>query len=218
MIKLPISILSVITSNDYYDKTIRSLEKTLESVYPEFGVSIICPQKPEWSTSNIRHIQQVISCDYSYWLLKNLPKYSGDEHVLIHQWDSCVIDTNYWTNEYLEYDYIGAIIPIKDGNTVGNGGFSLRSKKFLTACNKIAEGLPRGEFIIGNEDYYACVSAYNYMTKNQGIRFAPESLARKFSVERPIWGMLHEYTKLETYKSFGFHGAFNVAGMNIINS
>lgn len=216
-LNLPIRIISVITSNDYYDKTELSLLRTLDKVNPLYGAYIICPQKPATTSPNINVIEEKIDINYSLWLLKRLNDYLDDGHLLVHQWDSCVIDETKWSNEFLDYDYIGALWAIDGTKLVGNGGFSLRSKKFLVNCTTIADSLPVGEFILGNEDYHACHTAYNYMIK-RGVQFPSFELARQFSVERPTRFTPHNYNDLSTYKSFGFHGDFNTAGMEYINA
>ena len=145
-------------------------------------------------------------------------KYITDDFCLNVQHDSTIIGTDYWTDEYLEYDYIGApwpmnIIQSSDmvagrideiPNVVGNGGFSLRTRKF------VEEGWEHK-----NEDLNICVFNYETMTNN-GIRFAPPELAGKFSVEHPTKYNVFSRDLLFTYNSFGFHGEFNNAGMDFI--
>ena len=157
-----------------------------------------------------------MSGDYSFWILKNLKDYIDTQYCLIQQWDSAVIDVSKWDNRFLEYDYIGAPWEMDGDYRVGNGGFSLRSKKTLEESAKIAQLLPQGKFILGNEDYFICVTGRKYL-ESKGIKFAPIELARQFSVERPISGAPHDYNDLSTYQSFGFHGIFCTAAMNLIN-
>ena len=86
--------------------------------------------------------------DYSNFIIYDLYKYIETSHVLIVQWDGFVIKSKKWNNNFMKYDYIGApFIPrdndfnyCKDVNgnfySVGNGGFSIRSKRLLEAPNK----------------------------------------------------------------------------------
>jgi hypothetical protein len=58
-------------------------------------------------------------------------KLSG-EKILIYQEDTIIFNSNY--SEYLKWDYIGAPWPLSynnNSNHVGNGGFSLRTKKVM---------------------------------------------------------------------------------------
>lgn len=152
-------------------------------------------------------------------------KYIMDDFCLNVQHDSTVIDANKWTDEYLNYDYIGAPWPMniiqasdmvagridKIPNAVGNGGFSLRSKKFLEESVKL-------EWKHKNEDLNICIFNYDIM-KNAGINFAPPELACKFSVEHSTpYHKTFDKKVLFTYNTFGFHGEFNIAGMDFINN
>lgn len=214
MIRLPnITIVGIINSNNYFDKTARAINYSLTHVKPEKSI-IICPQKNN-AWEDIEPIEADMRGDYSYWILKNLYKYIQTDFCLIQQWDSAVLDSNKWDERFLEYDYIGAPWEMGGDYRVGNGGFSLRSKKMLEESSRIAELLPQGKFILGNEDYFLCVTARKFL-ESKGIKFPPVELARKFSVERPISELPHEYSNLSTYQSFGFHGEFCKAGFDLI--
>ena len=77
--------------------------------------------------------------------------------------------------------------------------------------------LPIGKFVLGNEDYFLCNTLGRFLTNVKKIKFPSIELARRFSVERPIQECPHQYNDLSTYQSFGFHGDFNTAGMDLIN-
>jgi tetratricopeptide (TPR) repeat protein len=76
---------------------------------------------------------------------------------------------------------------------VGNGGFSLRSRKLLEALQD-----PRIE-LVDAEDETICRTCRPLLERDHGIRFGSEALADRFSFEAayPIG------------KQFGFHGLFN---------
>jgi len=151
-------------------------------------------------------------------------KYITDDFCLNVQHDSTIIDSNKWTDQYLNYDYIGApwpmhIIQATDmvagridniPNVVGNGGFSLRTRKFVEESAKLG-------WEHKNEDLNICVFNYDRMTQ-AGIRFAPPELAAQFSVEHPTPYRYFARNMLISYESFGFHGDFNTGGMNFINN
>src|SRR6266850_1256662 len=67
--------------------------------------------------------------DAQHFLWFNVPQYVKTSHILTIQWDGWVINPHLWNDDWLQYDYIGA--PWDDG-CVGNGGFSLRSKRLMT--------------------------------------------------------------------------------------
>lgn len=142
---------------------------------------------------------------YSYFCLKELPKYIETDFCLVVQHDGFIINPDMWSDKFMEYDYIGAPWPDNFVNRVGNGGFSLRSKKFLQACLDIFEN----EDILEHEDLLACVYRYEEFSK-RGIKFAPVDLAIEFSIE-------HIVPELKSMKSFGFHGTFTELGRRAIN-
>jgi len=129
--------------------------------------------------------------DYSELLLTGLDKYVDGSHVLVIQWDSFVIHPQLWSDEFLQYDYIGPVWPHHPETPVGNGGFSLRSKKLLQAIQQ------PGFIKKHPEDYCICADNRDFLEKD-GIEIAPVNIAERFAVERTLW-----------HEAFGFHGFFN---------
>ena len=129
--------------------------------------------------------------DYSRFVFKDLINYIDTDHVLIFQWDGFIIDPSSWSNRFLDYDYIGAPWPngIFGGAQVGNGGFSLRSRRLLEIT--ASSDLDPGEF----ED----LTISNEISRLHPINIAPIGLARRFS---------YELEPIEA-PTFGFHGHFN---------
>ena len=74
------------------------------------------------------------SAAYSRFVLKDLLHHVATDFVQIIQWDGYVTNAAAWSAEFLAYDYIGARWWFREtGRDVGNGGFSLRSRKLLLA-------------------------------------------------------------------------------------
>ena len=133
--------------------------------------------------------------DYSQFVLRQLPAYIRTSHVLITQWDGFVADPGAWTDEFLVHDYVGAVWPdAPPGCSVGNGGFSLRSRRMLAA------GLDPRLTQLHPEDQALCVTYRSQLMSRHGISFAPPALARRFAFEN------------ETPRgpTFGFHGPCNL--------
>lgn len=151
-------------------------------------------------------------------------RYITGDFCLNIQHDSTIIDSSKWDNRFLNYDYIGApwpmdIIQASDmvankldriPNVVGNGGFSLRTRKFVEESSTL-------EWKHKNEDLNICVFNYHNMV-DAGIKFAPPQLAAKFSVEHPTLYKTFYRDYLFSYHSFGFHGEFNTGGMKFIEN
>ena len=114
---------------------------------------------------------------YSAFVLHALAEHIETEFVLLIQWDGYVVNPAAWRDEFLQYDYIGAVWgQHKDAHRVGNGGFSLRSKKLLSACRQISL---EGETL--SEDDLVCRKHRPLLECEFGIRFAPEHVAERFS-------------------------------------
>jgi hypothetical protein len=166
-------------------------------------------QKQLLENNNILHklIQQMDWYGYNNFILKELNNHIETDYCLIIQWDGFVLNPHLWEDEFLEYDYIGAKwdsnhlmscrwlkpeVKIRGQfNLVGNGGFSLRSKKLLTETSQSPFECN------GPEDAYICNNNYDYFV-NRGIKFGSHEIADKFS---------REMNKSLSFDNvFGFHG------------
>ncbi len=139
---------------------------------------------------------------YSKFILKELYKYIETDYALIIQHDGYVKNPEAWTDEFLKYDYIGAPWWYKDGYNVGNGGFSLRSKKLLQCTAGFFSKLTEAK--THPEDHQICRTYRKQFEELYNITFAPEELAAKFSFEG--WNQQGVWSG-----QFGFHShrAFN---------
>jgi len=176
------------------------------------SIKLFSPIKPEFLPSHIEHIEipYISFSGYSHFIIEKLYKYIHTSYCLIIQADGFIINSGLWDKKFIEFDYIGAPwpesvdvnnSPIKklkfDQNRVGNGGFSLRSKKLLEICSKI--NFDKLNYPIKSEDLIICHYLYESMC-NEGIKFAPISVACKFAIE----GCINRNISLDNY--FGFHG------------
>ena len=133
--------------------------------------------------------------DYSKFVLRQLPHYIRSSHVLITQWDGFVVDPAAWCNEFLACDYVGAVWPDQPpGCQVGNGGFSLRSRRLLQA------GLDARMTDPHPEDQALCMRHRDWLESTHGVVFAPPALARRFAFEN----------ESPRHATFGFHGPCNL--------
>jgi hypothetical protein len=127
------------------------------------------------------------------WL--DLPFRITTSHLLFCQWDGWIVDPAMWSDEFLQYDYIGAPWWYDDGLNVGNGcGLrSIRLMRFL-AVHQDRFPVPAGE------DDGLC-RGYRPALEREGFRWASEHLASRFAFEctRPSPQSRH----------FMFHDSFN---------
>jgi hypothetical protein len=131
---------------------------------------------------------------YSEFMLRGLAPHVHTTHALVAQWDGFVRDASCWDPAFLQCDYIGAPWAGRPASrAVGNGGFSLRSRKLLQALQQ------PGMQIVHPEDLAICDVNRERLESVHGIRIAPLEVAQRFAYERV----------LPSAPTFGFHGLFN---------
>ncbi len=143
---------------------------------------------------------------YNEFVAMKLWQFIGSDYILLVQNDGYITDSTQWTDEFLKYDYVGAPWPIPADDIsyrtasgkiarVGNGGFSLRSRKLLRAPTILGLEFTDNGSGFWHEDGFLCVHSRDVLEKN-GIAFAPVELAARFSTELVV---------PETKQSFGKH-------------
>ncbi len=123
------------------------------------------------------------------------------EFVLTVHEDGIVLNPSAWTDDFFNYDYLGA--PWAD-RVVGNGGFCLRSKKLCEWAhdNLLEEYNAKyakwaGKNCLYHADYFICRTMKDKIQK-AGFKFAPFEVARKFSVEHdPYSGQLGAHHEIK---------------------
>jgi len=160
--------------------------------------------------------------DYNRFVLYQLWAYVETEFCLVVQADGYVLHPERWSDEFLDFDYVGAPWPLSDsayidpfGNhqQVGNGGFSLRSKRLLLVPTKVEVPweVNHGSFYqhmnagFYSEDGNICVHN-RHIFEAQGCRFAPPKVAGRFSRELRV----PPFTQSRT---FGYHKRSPITGL-----
>lgn len=131
--------------------------------------------------------------EYSEFMMKKMTNFVKTDFVLVIQSDGFILNPKAWSSSFLRYDYIGAPWWYKDGHNVGNGGFSLRSKKLLNE-------LQSADIRILHPEDERIGRTYRKVLESKGINFAPETVAERFSIEA------HGKRDKKYKGSFGFHG------------
>ena len=137
---------------------------------------------------------------YSHFIIKELGKYITTDFVLVVQTDGFIINPEKWTNEFLDYDYIGAPWHpsqvqkgMNENHLVGNGGFSLRSRRLQVHLSQ-----DPNIKLTHPEDVIICQVYRDYL-ESKGFKFAPRQLANRFSCENYLWN-----------NAFGHHAYFHL--------
>ncbi len=142
--------------------------------------------------------------EYNSFLLYTVPFFVSEDYLCIFQWDGYPINPTKFSEDFLDFDYVGAPWPhFREGKQIiGNGGFSIRSNRMMQFLFKNRIELEKIALNQGRttnpEDVYVCITLHGILKQN-GFTFAPLELASKFSFEAP-----------PAQNTFGFHGAFNL--------
>lgn len=176
--------------------TRRAVELTLQRIQPK-ELLIISDQQFYPEGTFIKAASPASFVDYAWMMMKWIGPLIDTGHALYVQYDGMPWDPDQWSDDFLDYDYLGAVWPWEpEGRNVGNGGFSMRSKRFLDVARDNAVTLPPERKQA--EDAALCIDHRPYM-EQQGIRFAPSNVAHRFS---------HEVQQIAP--TWGFHGQWNL--------
>lgn len=142
--------------------------------------------------------------DFNTFMVEGIYKDIQTDFVLIVQADGFILNPDLWQDKFLHYDYIGAPWPWH--KVVGNGGFCIKSKKFLETASKLKYDPKHHEYPLCPEDYFLCVQNRNQFIDN-GCLFADVKTGLQFSFEHPISSLPNHTIN----NSFGFHGKHNLS-------
>jgi len=197
-------------------ETIHALTESQKGI-DFFDIIFVTHEESEGLPEKIRyeHCEEITNInDYNRYMIYNLSKHIKTKHCLTVHYDGYVVRPEKWQDSFLEWDYIGSPWPIKSdayidpfGNhiRVGNGGFSLRSKKLLDVPSitevpfegKTGEFLRSSNLGLYNEDGNICVHNRHIFEKF-GCKYAPIEVAAHFSQES-------DTPEIIGIDAFGFH-------------
>ena len=157
---------------------------------------------------------EIIKCEplnyqqYNHFIVYRLHEYINTTHCLLVQNDGYVVNPDMWQDQWMQYDYIGALWPYpqddfsfrdQDGNIqrMGNGGFTLRSKKLLCAANDLDLEWKQYYGFYHEDGFFCCHNRSKY--ESVGCKFAPIEVAAEFSHESQV-------EENQGHIPFGFHG------------
>lgn len=201
------------------DKSILKALKYSKQFFPNAKVKFLTSGNHDKIDSEIEHIKidPLNYDDFSVFCLKEMHNFIDTKYMIYCHGDGFVVNPDRWTNEFLNYDYIGAPWPrhnlayschrwpaVKQAYersngeySVGNGGFSFRSKKLMQT---VASMYSEEHFKIP-EDLVICVILRKQL-EEMGFNFVKDILlAASFSCEaRQVDGYI-----LSSDQSLGFH-------------
>ena len=185
-------LTTIIIDTENYNLGLNALNNSVRS-FPTKEVIVFSDQPKKWNGYDCKVINKITNLDeYNNIVLNDIIECINTEFVLIIQYDGFVVNPEKFIPEFLNCDYIGAPWETFNYRKVGNGGFSLRSKRLLSAAKEYAYSRPYEQ----PEDYFICKDIGELLEGRYGIKFAPYAMAQKFSTEE---------TNVATIP-FGFHG------------
>jgi hypothetical protein len=190
------SIAAVIADTDCHVLAYNALHNSVSRF--EVQQVIVFSDRPEaWPGYPVITIPKLRSvAEYNALIVKRLAEELRCDHALVMQFDGFILNPDRWAPLFQEYDYIGAPWPHHTGHNVGNGGFSLRSRKLVEAV--AAMDYPD---LTEPEDLHICRHLRPTLEARHGVRFATPEIASHFSFEYPH----------APWPTFGFHGVFHLA-------
>ena len=216
MVHDQLTIVSVYGHNNGAS-AIPSIVKSMKQLKGSKGL-LISLEKPPKLPKKIawKRCHYIDYLGYSLFMMHGLCAYIETDYCLVVQDDGWVLNGKNFKPEYYDYDYIGAPshCAFSDGHlylhfswteatepvkVVQNGGFSLRSKRFLEACNKHGiMHLNSNEIHGWNEDaQLSCI--LKPVLQSYGYKYCPDEIAKYFSIEYVGLGFHEEnfdYNKL----------------------
>jgi hypothetical protein len=249
-----ITIVHVDGREGDYENGQRVILKSLQELPGSKGL-LLTPSRPTKLHKDIEHqeIPKLGYQEYSLFVVYALHQFIQTEYVIIVQEDGWVLNGEAWREEFTNYDFIGAPIHIarvtnKNGESqvyqgfgwtqflgseefkienVFNGGFSLRSKKFLEAPArfKIPYVIPApiglGKFpkVLkwedeGNQEDAQIFLYMREALEKVGVKFANIDVAKHFSFEH-LTPSIHKDMELD--RVLGHHASLrHLKGENTI--
>lgn len=165
----------------------------------QFGRKVLISHERPYNLTDDIEFYMIPKLDHtgiSRFRFDSLYKYVETDYYLSIQTDGFVINPHMWTDEFFQYDYIGAPWPALHWNRinrVGNGGFRFESRRLLNLCSNIMSDGQHDDVMITNtfKDYFEA----------RGCKFPSIEVASRFSLEHKI-----PEVEYNLNNCFGFHG------------
>jgi hypothetical protein len=200
MVHDQLTIVSVYGHNNGAS-AIPAISRSMRELPGSKGLLISLEEPPNLPSNVVwKRCHNIDYLGYSLFMMHGLYAYIETDYCLVVQDDGWVLNGKNFKPEYYDYDYIGAPSHCAFGNgtlylnfqwtqatepvsVVQNGGFSLRSKRFLEACNKHGiVHLNSNEIHGWNED--AQLSAIlKPVLQSYGYKYCPEYVGYGFHEE-----------------------------------
>jgi hypothetical protein len=190
------SVSLVIADTDTHVLANRAVRECLAR-YEFDRVLVFSDDENAWNGLGVRRIARIRSIgEYSELIVNRVVEHLETDFFLVVQFDGFILNAQEFSPHFFHYDYIGAPWPWYPHLSVGNGGFSWRSRRLAEAGARLGYHAQVGMA----EDEFLCRLHRARLETESNCRFAPVEIANHFSVEAGA----------RTYPTFGFHGVFHL--------
>lgn len=196
-----LTIVGAFVTGEYVDATAAAILRTQKAL-PFQAEHLLISDRP--STVNMPRVaipEEWLTLPhedvYSAFMVQCLADYIKTDFALTVQWDGFGLHAKHWSDEFFKWDYIGA--PWWNGinfKRVGNGGLSLRSRKWL----ELGRTAPAPAYEVP-EDCHMCRIALDHWTSH-GCKVAPVETAIRFALQK----RQPDFPNHGFADSWGFHG------------
>jgi hypothetical protein len=187
----------------------------------DFGKTILfSASNDQYDFCDTVNIKKMTYDECQKFTLTELVSYIETDYMLLVQGDGFVVNPELWNSSFLHYDYIGAPWPYSNvfenskrwpdvhakmiqsnkNYQVGNGGFTLRSKKLMDNITNLYDekwgGIP--------EDAVICIGMRSDL-ETVGCKWPPICVAASFSCEARLVDVDGVTKIFSSDQSFGFH-------------
>jgi hypothetical protein len=189
----------VIADTDTYVLAGRAVQECLER-YDFDRVLILSDDARAWNRLSVTGISPIASPGgYSDLIINRVVEHLETDYFLVAQFDGFILNAQEFSPHFFQYDYIGAPWPWYPHCSVGNGGFSWRSRRLAEAGARLGYRVDTGQA----EDEFLCRTHRVRLETEGRCHFAPVELASHFSLEAGA----------RRFPTFGFHGVFHLPAL-----
>ena len=188
----------IVDANNSVEKVLKIGHETSKGI--KFHKKVMyTAQKPDCETYDF----DIIKIDpqpwnnYTNWLSKNSVNMFDTDFMINFHADGMIQNPSAWTDEFYNYDYIGA--PWNPRSIGGNGGFNLRSRKLCKLMSEIDMKPHTPQKVLDDAEDVLISKIYAKHLMSMGVKFCPLELSVRFSTEH------YALTPDGFQNSFGFH-------------
>jgi hypothetical protein len=190
------NISLVMIDTDAYGLSYRAVSNCVKG-FPIGDARIFTDDASKWPGYGTISVPKMRSMrEYNEILFRMVPEHLKTPYFLVVQYDGFIINASEFSRLFYHYDYIGAPWPWFDELNVGNGGFSLRSRKLADSIGALCSGL---DFDF-QEDIFVCRTNRILLQDKFNCHFPSSAIASHFSVEQGQ----------RRFPTFGFHGLWHL--------